>query len=472
MTINPEEQIVARPGARASEPTAGPVTTSLPAAPAFAVPGWLSAPGRLVVDWARASSIRPASASGISVAITLCAAAWLTAGTRADSVRGVAALWAGYLAAVAARALASSALASSALASPAPSALSSSAQPRLDGSARAGLDEERLASASWLVAECAAYAGLVIGATADGWRGMWGIGYAVIALLAVRNLVDENSMSGPAGTQRFSLARWAARLVLGMPAGARVLLVSVVTPMLGPRAALLALLGWAFVATVLWIAARGWSAGDEPMTEPDGETPEVMRLAVLRLRDDGVLAERIGSLVKGNLLPLPPAVIGLTAICIFAFLGPRNLPGLLLVGPALTMLLAAAGSSSRHEGPFDWLVPAVLLGAQVVYIAAIGNAGRVPEPVSYVLCATLLLYYADLARGGPPARATAKHGIRPGWDGRLLLIGLAATVGLATFAYIALSAYLGVLVGASILTGYRGLREDGASDRVGSGRWR
>jgi hypothetical protein len=388
------------------------------------------------------------------VVLTLCAAAWLTAGTRTDSARGVAALWAGYLAALAARVLAKP------------------TQPALARSGHPDLDQERLAAISWSFAECAAYAGLVIGATADGWRGMWGIGYAVIALLAVRNMVDENSMSPPAGTQPVSLARRTAWLVLSMPAGARVLLVGVVTPTLGPRAALLALLAWAFVAGVCWIASRGWSAGDEPVAEPDGETRQVMRLAVLRLRDDGVLAERIGSLVKGNLLPLPPAVIGLTAVSIFAFLGPRNLPGLLLVGPALTMLLAAAGSGSRHEGQFDWLVPGVLLGAQVVYIAAIGNAGGVPGPVSYILCVALLLYYAELASPGGPARAGAERGIRLGWDGRSLLIGLAAAAGLATFAYIALSAYLGVLAGASILTGYRGLREDGGSDRLGSGRWR
>ncbi len=446
MAINPEEQIVARAGARAAEPTAGPVATSLPAAPALTVPAWLSAPGRLVVDWARASSIRPASACGISLVVTLSAAAWLTAGTRADSMRGVVALAVGYLAAVAGRALAKS------------------AQP--------GLGAERLVSVSWLFAECAAYAGLVIGATADGWRGMWAIGYAVIALLAVRNLVDENSTSGQAGAQRASLARWTARLVLDMPAWARVLLVGVVTPLLGPRTALLALLAWAFVAVVCWIASRGWSASDEPVPEPGGDTREATGTAVIRLREDGVLAERIGGLVKGNLVPLPPAVVGLSAVCAFAFLGPRNLPGLLLIGPALVMLLAAAGSSSAHDGPFDWLVPAVLLGAQVVYIAAIGNAGGVPEPVSYLLCAALLLHYVDLAGPGRPAQAAAERGIRLGWDGRSLLIGLAAAAGLATFAYIALSAYLGVLVGGSILTGYRGLREDGGRDRVGSGRWR
>jgi hypothetical protein len=449
MTTNPEEQIVAQPGVRASEPEAAPANTTLPAAPTFGVPGWLSAAGSRVADWASRSSIRPASACGISVAITLCSAAWLTAGTRSDSLRGVAVLWAGYLAALAARALASS--------------------------GRRAVPPDRLTSVSWLFAECAVYAGLVIGATADGWRGMWTIGFALLALLAARGLTgDENSASqragrNGAGSNGAGLAHTAGRFALAMPAAGRVLLVSVVTPVLGPRDALLALLAWTFLAVFLGVASRSWAA--EPVAEAGGDTGAVGRPAVLRLRDDGELASRIGGLVRGNLVPLPPAVLVLGAVCAFALLGPRNLPGLLLVGPALVMLLAAPGSSSRHAGSFDWLVPAVLLAAQVIYIAAIGKAGGVPGPVSYVLCAALLLRYVDLAYPGQPARA-AEGPIRLGWEGRSLLIGAAAAAGLTTFAYIVLSAYLGVLVGASILASYRGLREDGASDRLGPGGWR
>jgi hypothetical protein len=47
---------------------------------------------------------------------------------------------------------------------------------------------------------------------------------------------------------------------------------------------------------------------------------------------------------------------------------------------------------------------------------------------------------------------------RLGWEGRMLLIGMAAAAGLATFAYLVLTAYLGVLVGAKIVTS--ALRED------------
>lgn len=423
-----------------------PASTRLPAAPVSGVPGRLSAAGRLVVGWASASSIGPVSACGISVAIASCSAAWLTAGTRADSVRGVAALWAGYLAALAGRALASS--------------------------ARRAAHPDRLTSISWSFAECAVYAGLVIGATADGWRGMWTIGFALLGLLAARMAVGENPASQHTGTGGTGLALRTRRLVLAMPAGARVLLVSVITPVLGPRDALLALLAWAFLAMFLGVASRCWAASDEPAAEAGADAGDATRLEVLRLRDDGALAIRIGRPVRGSLVPLPPAVLVLAAVCAFALLGPRNLTGMLLAGPALVMLLAAAGSSSRHAGPFDWLVPAVLLGAQVVYIAAIGKADGVPGPVSYLLGAALLLRYVDLACPRQPARSAAEGGIRLGWEGRSLLIGLAAAAGLATFAYIALSAYLGVLVGASILTTYRGLGEGGASDRLGPGGWR
>jgi hypothetical protein len=46
-----------------------------------------------------------------------------------------------------------------------------------------------------------------------------------------------------------------------------------------------------------------------------------------------------------------------------------------------------------------------------------------------------------------------------GWDGRMLLCGLGAAMGIAMFAYLALAVYLAVLVCWKITTGYSGFRE-------------
>jgi hypothetical protein len=201
---------------------------------------------------------------------------------------------------------------------------------------------------------------------------------------------------------------------------------------------------------------------------------QAWRDRLIMLRDDGVLARNLGVLVRGNFLPLPPAMLGLAATAMLAYLGLRSLPGILMLSPCLIMLLAAPGSSNRHAGRLDWLVPAVLLGWQFLYLAAVGQAQKVPAPVTYALCAAILIRYVDLASPGRPVlmarprrrnwtmeliEADRERGTTLGWEGRMLLMGAAAAAGIGTLAYLALTAYLGVLICAKVLTTCLRLRE-------------
>jgi hypothetical protein len=199
---------------------------------------------------------------------------------------------------------------------------------------------------------------------------------------------------------------------------------------------------------------------------PDGD--ERAPAVVLRCRDDGVISRWFGRLVRGQLMPLPPALLALAAVALLAHLGLRDLPGLLILAPALVMLVAAPGSSHRHDGRFDWLVPAVLQGAQYIYIAALGLASGVPVAVTFGLCAVVALRYADLgspgspvlaARCGPWARRGREPGAWLGWEGRMIVCGLGAAMGIAMFAYVALAAYLGALICWKVMTSGLGLRE-------------
>jgi len=196
----------------------------------------------------------------------------------------------------------------------------------------------------------------------------------------------------------------------------------------------------------------------------DAEPVAANRLAaarIVRLRDDGVVARRIGRPVRGSLLPLPPAVLGLAATAIMAYLGLHSLPGILIMTPPLIMLLLAAlGSSNPHTGRLDWLVPPVLLGWQFLYLGAIGSAGGVPGPVVFTLCAVLVLWYADLAFPGrpvilaqpmTPGEQHRDRGSALGWDGRMLLMGAGVALGIGMYAYLALAAYVGALIGAKVL---------------------
>jgi hypothetical protein len=198
-----------------------------------------------------------------------------------------------------------------------------------------------------------------------------------------------------------------------------------------------------------WDDAVAEPAEQTDMPGPADLVRERALAAVLRCRDDGLIARWFGGLVRGQLIPLPPALLALTAVVVLARLGLRDLPGVLILAPAIVMLVAAPGSSHPHDGRLDWIVPGVLQGAQYTYIAALGFASGVPALVTFILCAVVALRYADLGSVASPALRT-KSGHEPGawlgWDGRMIVCGLGAAMGIAMVAYLALAAYLAALL--------------------------
>ena len=128
---------------------------------------------------------------------------------------------------------------------------------------------------------------------------------------------------------------------------------------------------------------------------------------IVACRDDGPLARQIGRVVQGQLPPLLPAVAGVTVTAVLAALGLRNLPGVLLLTPAVAMLLAALGADHPHDGRGDWLVPALLQAGQYVYLAALAFALGVPAPATFALIAVIALHHMDLLH-------RHRYGVSPG----------------------------------------------------------
>jgi hypothetical protein len=438
---------------------------------------FLADAGRIAATWAQERHLGLTSAVGICIALSACAAAWFSAGTRVDIIRGVAALWVGYLILRAGQWLALDA--GPAEAGQQPAAGAETAAETSNGTHSAGAEYaagrahglamrrrrtdgglRRVGPVGWLaalggaVAECGVYAGLAVGAVADRWAGVWTLAIAVLSLVAVRNLMTACSTPPGFGEQSGGTFRRLAAAVLTMPVGGRVLLVGIVAPFWGARTALLALLDWAIVSIGYGIAGR--AAAGVGARAGRGQGGQIAaRSKLVRLRDDGALARALGALVRGNLMPLPPAILGLAAVSALALLGLHGLPGVLLIAPAVVMLLAAPGSAHPHTGRFDWLVPVILLGAQCLYLAATGLAARVPGPVVFALIGAIMLRYTDLAWPGRPVQLARRHdpaaepaerGTALGWEGRMLFAGLTAAMGVATYAYVALTAYLAVLI--------------------------
>jgi hypothetical protein len=245
-------------------------------------------------------------------------------------------------------------------------------------------------------------------------------------------------------------------------------------------------------------AARGWRAATAAAASAAaaGASPKTVLAAasvgqdvVLACRDDGALARWTGRWLLGNLMPLPPAIAGLTAILLLAWVGMRQLPGVVAFTPIVVLLLAAPGSSHPHDGRLDWLVPVVLCFGQFSFLAAFGLARSVPDPVVFAACSMTTIWYAGLVAGpnnpvgpaaqqrlaqaaagaaGPaPVLASRKQRIkqiiarkqpqgmhRIGWEGRVCLIAVAGMFGFTTFGYLGLSVCLAALIGRNALTRY------------------
>ena len=204
--------------------------------------------GRLAA-WSTARSLSPNSLTGISLLLGCCAAAWFSAGTRATDIKAAVALCACYLAAVAAA--------------------------RLMAAWRAGIPGW-LALLSARGCEAAVYAALAIGASAAGWAGVWPLAVAVLSMVAVHDAMNACAGSEQPEHGRGAF-RWLLACALDMPAGGRVLLIVVITPVWGGRAALLALLDWAVISVGYGIGGK--TPAEAADTADEGSAAAVHRPA-------------------------------------------------------------------------------------------------------------------------------------------------------------------------------------------------
>jgi len=282
-----------------------------------------------------------------------------------------------------------------------------------------------------------------------GETGVWRLAIAALLLLGVRKLAGlgyERTAGAPVDLFPRSVLRTLEQAIT-FPAGERYAVIALTSVFFGPRLTFLILLGWGVLAAGYLLAGQiarsARAAGAARSGGPDDDEDEDNGLAAYR--GDGVLAHWAGALVDGRLPPLPPVLVGLLVTGMLAALGLGNLPGILVLTPIEAMMLAALGSRHPHDGRLDWLAPALLLAGEGVFLGALGLARQVTLWVVFALLAAVLVRHVDLA-----CRARAGRGLEAdvwglGWEGRMLLAGVAATAGLVPFAYAALAGYLWLL---------------------------
>jgi len=267
--------------------------------------------------------------------------------------------------------------------------------------------------------------------------GVWRLAVAALLLLGARRLA-ELCYEGLARASGSIFPRPPRRLlgqIITLPAGERIVVIAVTVVFFGPRLTFGVLLAWGAVAAGYLLA--GQLAGAGKLVRARGVLPAY--------RDDGVLAYRIGGVVQGHLPPLPPLLVGLLVTADLAVLGVANLPGVLILAPVAAMLLAALGARHPHDGRLDWVVPSLLLAGEGVFLAGLGFARHVWLPVIFALLAAVVLRHADIVYRARAGRGIPADKFGLGWDGRMLVAGLAAVFGFVPSAYAVLAGWLWLL---------------------------
>ncbi|MEU7931356.1 DUF5941 domain-containing protein [Micromonospora echinofusca] len=321
--------------------------------------------------------------------------------------------------------------------------------------------------------EYVVYAGLGYGATQAGFRYGWALAIAAITLQTVRHMTDTwygvlhdeaarrpravgtsgggigdklNAASNRVQADTGSVSYWLKRTVV-FPIGERWALIAITVALFGPLVSLYAVLAWGVLAFAYTGALRTLRA--RWMWVPVLDTVD----ATLH-RDDGPLARVLPVLRPvGPLTLAVGAALGPAALLVTALLTRDGAEGLRWAVPAALLVLLAAGlgAGAAHNGPLDWLVPAALRAGEYLFAIAVGVVGGVPPWLIFGYVFVLTLHHYDLtARLEKRQSAPPLHGVTLGWEGRSVLLALAAIVGFAGIGMATLGTYLLVVFVGSV----------------------
>ncbi|MFY9934176.1 MAG: DUF5941 domain-containing protein [Streptosporangiaceae bacterium] len=282
-----------------------------------------------------------------------------------------------------------------------------------------------------------------------GTAGVWRLAVAAAILLGLRKMAElgyEQAARGPGNLFPRSVMRTVEQAAI-LPAGERLVLIVFTAVFFGPRLTFVALLAWGALAT-------GWLLGGQIARSLSGQEPDDADGQLVAYRGDGILARWFGLLAQGRLIPLPPLLVGLFVTCVLAGLGLGNLSGILILTPVEAMFLAALGAWHPHDGRLDWLVPALLTAGECVFLAALGLSRHVTGALVFALLAAVLLRHIDLAYRARAGYGLAADRFGLGWEGRMLVAGIAAIAGILPLAFALLSGYLWLLFCWEFLSGW------------------
>ncbi|MEU8372093.1 DUF5941 domain-containing protein [Micromonospora sp. NPDC048894] len=321
------------------------------------------------------------------------------------------------------------------------------------------------------------YAGLGYGATHAGFRYGWALAIAAMTLQTVRHMTDAwygvlhdeaarrprpvtpaaggiggklNAASTRVQADTGSVSYWLKRTVV-FPIGERWALIAVTAALFGPLVSLVSVLVWG-------VLAFGYTGALRTLRARWMWVPVLDTVDATLHRDDGPVAARLpvvrpmGPLTLAVLGVLGPAV--LLVVGLFRAAGDGDPGGLRWWLPValLVLLVAGLGAGAAHNGPLDWLVPAALRAGEYLFAAVVGVVGGVPAWLLFGYVFVLTVHHYDLtARLEKRQVAPPLHRWTLGWEGRSVLLAVAAIAGFASPVMATLGAYLLLVFVASVV---------------------
>jgi hypothetical protein len=194
----------------------------------------------------------------------------------------------------------------------------------------------------------------------------------------------------------------------------------------------------------------GMAPGTPVPTSADDEDRLIYQTSrLVAYRDDGPIARTLGRLTKGQLPPLLPLIVASVVTGILLISGVSGQTSPAIFSPVLVLLLAGPGSTHRHTGRLDWLVPPIMRAIEYGYLATLGFAHDVSKPLVYAFIGVLAYHHYDTVYRTRqrlwPARWVFVAGL--GWEGRMIIAAVATLAGVLPITVAVMTIYLGLLFG-------------------------
>ena len=169
-------------------------------------------------------------------------------------------------------------------------------------------------------------------------------------------------------------------------------------------------------------------------------------------REDGLLARALGTVWPGR--GVPGMVLTALGAVVLAGALAIETPVTVLTAGALAVFVVLASVEGAPRGRFAWAVVPLLRVAEYGYIIVLGLAADA-VPAAYAVLAMTAFHQYDIVyrlryHGAPPSPTAGR--IALGWDGRMIVLTIAAWLGQFAAAAWVLAALLAVVLLGQSLT--------------------